>query len=239
VLNDGAGARQARFLGSPRHELGLRDTALLVVDMDYLDAHLEYGLCRRARQCGEDLSYYAARLDVIGSNIVRLLAAFRARGMEVMFSRVASLTLDGRDRSLAHKTAGIHAPPGSHESEILEGIAPLDGEIVFSKTVSSVFVGTNIDYVLRNIGIRTLVVTGVVTSGCVEAAVRDAFDRNYQVVLVEDACADMAEAFHRTAIEVLRLAAEVVTTNRVVQSLPESSSRQPRVTGSTECAGRV
>jgi nicotinamidase-related amidase len=224
MMDHGLDARQSRFLGTPQHELGLRDTALLVVDMQYLDAHLEYGLCRRAREAGEDLTYYAGRLQTVTSNIERLLTAFRARGMEVLYSRIASLTPDGRDRSLAHKVAGIHAPPGSRESMILEEIAPAADEIVFSKTVSSVFVGTNIDYVLRNIGIDTLVVTGVVTSGCVEAAVRDAFDRNYKIVLVEDACADLVQEFHQTAIDVLRLAAMVVNTGAVLAALPKGGS---------------
>ncbi|HBY96775.1 MAG: cysteine hydrolase [Ardenticatenaceae bacterium] len=223
-MDGGADAHQSRFLGSPRHQPGLHDTALLVTDMQYLDAHPDYGLCRRMRDAGADLSYYNHRLQLATANIARLLAAFRARHMEVIYSRIESLTSDGRDRSLAHKTAGIHAPPGSRESMILEAITPADGEIVLSKTASSVFVGTIIDYVLRNIGISVLVVTGVVTSGCVEAAVRDAFDRNYKIVLVEDACADLVQAFHETAIDVLRLAAMVTTTKALIASLPAAAA---------------
>jgi nicotinamidase-related amidase len=212
-------AFQSEFYGSPSHQYALGDTALLIVDMDYLDTHPAYGVCRRAREAGADIAYYQSRIALAVANTAKLLEAFRARRMEVIFSRIMCLTGDGRDRSSAHKNAGILSLPGSREAMILEEIAPRDGELLFSKTVSSVFVGTNIEYVLRNVGIRTLVVTGVLTSGCVEAAVRDAFDRNYQVILVEDACADLVRSFHENAVQVLRVAAVVTTTKEVLRAL--------------------
>ena len=60
-----------------------------------------------------------------------------------------------------------------------------------------------IDYVLRNIGIRNLVVVGVVTSGCVENTVRDAADRSYAVVVVEDCCATWTPEKHKAAINAM------------------------------------
>ncbi len=220
-MDSGSDARQSRFLGTPEHSLHREETALLVVDMQYLDAHPDYGFCRQAREAGEDLAYYESRLKTATANLQKLLAAFREHRMEVIYTRIASLTQNGRDRSLAHKTVNIHAPPGSRESMILEEIAPLGDEIVFSKTVSSVFAGTNIDYVLRNIGIKTLVATGVLTSGCVNAAILDAFDRNYNIVLVEDACADLVEDFHKTTIDILRVAAMTVGTHELIEKLPK------------------
>jgi len=72
---------------------------------------------------------------------------------------------------------------------MLDEVAPVDDEIVIDKTCGSPFNGSNIDYVLRNIGIQSLIVSGVVTSGCVEITVRDAADRGYSVVVVRDAIA--------------------------------------------------
>ena len=216
-----ADARQSRFMGTPTHEIGLQDTALLVIDMQYLDAHIDYGLCRRARDAGEDISYYRDRLQLVVPNIAELLAAFRARKMEVIYSHIASLTPDGRDRSRSHKKAGLHAPLGTREAQILDEIAPIDGEIVLPKTVSSVFVGTTIDYVLHNIGISTLVLTGVLTSGCVYSAMHDAYNRNYNIVLVEDACADLDREFHQTSIDVFRVAAMVTSTQDLLKALPD------------------
>ncbi len=184
-------ALRRRHSRLPELQVTRENTALLVIDMQYEDAHADYGLCARFRARGEEegVEYYVSRLGLIVPNIQRLLAAFRERGMQVIYARVESLTRDGRDRSLEHKSLGIHVPPGSHEAQILQEIAPLDDEIVLSKTCGSIFNGTMIDYILRNIGIRNLVVVGVVTSGCVEIAVRDAADRSYAVIVVEDACA--------------------------------------------------
>ena len=71
---------------------------------------------------------------------------------------------------------------------MLDEIAPADDEMIFRKTSSSVFISTNIDYVLRNLGMRSLIVTGIMTDQCVESAVRDACDLGYLVTLVTDAC---------------------------------------------------
>ena len=82
--------------------------------------------------------------------------------------------------------------PASADAEILPELAPAGDELVFSKTAGSVFCATNIEYVLRNLGITTLVVTGVVTTGCVHTAVTDAADRGFHVILVEDGCGALA-----------------------------------------------
>ena len=73
---------------------------------------------------------------------------------------------------------------------MVEGIEPDESrDILIPKTSCSVFQSTNIDYVLRNLGVRYLVVVGQLTNQCVESAVRDAADRGYLVTVVEDACA--------------------------------------------------
>jgi nicotinamidase-related amidase len=68
------------------------------------------------------------------------------------------------------------------------------------KTSSGVFNSTNIDYVLKNLGIRYLVIAGIMTDQCVDMAVRDAADRGYLVTCVSDACAAATHARHDTAL---------------------------------------
>ncbi len=75
---------------------------------------------------------------------------------------------------------------------MLEQLAPSGDEIVLPKTSSSVFQSTNIHYLLRNLGVRQLVVCGCVTDQCVEHAVRDACDLGYLVTLVPGAEARQA-----------------------------------------------
>jgi len=111
------------------------------------------------------------------------------------------MTRDGRDRSLDYKISGIDVPRGSWDAQILDEIAPGADEMVFRKTSSSVFISTNIDYVLRNLGVRSLIVAGMMTDQCVESAVRDACDLGYLVTLLTNACVtESAERHHQALI---------------------------------------
>ena len=189
----------------PEFRLRRGDTCLLLVDWQYLDAHPDHGMIAAARESTGDeaVRYTVARLRSSIPNARRLLEAFRSKGWEVIHVKIESLTRDGRERSLHHKNLGIHAPPGSKEAQVLAELAPSEDEIVLSKTCSSAFNGTMLNYILRNIGISTLVITGVRTGGCVEATIRDAANLGYRVILVEDACVDIAEARHLAALEAL------------------------------------
>jgi nicotinamidase-related amidase len=84
--------------------------------------------------------YYFNRLETqVLPNVRRLQDAFRAVGLEVIHTRIQSLTMDGRDRGPGHKRLGLHAAPGSKEAEFLEIVAPQGDEIVINKTASGVF----------------------------------------------------------------------------------------------------
>src|SRR6266566_4933323 len=95
-------------------------------------------------------------------------------------------------------------PPGSRDGEVIDAIKPLADEIVIPKTSSNVFVSTNIDYVLRNLGTKYLVISGIVTDQCVEGAVRDACDQGYLVTLVSDACATYSAERHENSLKAIR-----------------------------------
>lgn len=69
-------------------------------------------------------------------------------------------------------------------AQVLACIAPGPDDIVLPKTSSSVFCSTNVDYVLRSLGVKYLILAGCVTDQCVESAVRDACDHHYYVTLV-------------------------------------------------------
>ena len=206
----------------PEVRLKRKNSALLVVDMQYLDAHKDYGIFLNARKKGvrEAMNYYRDRLELIVPNIARLQKAFRRKRMEVIQTKIASLTLDGRDRSRGHRDKGIFAPKGSKDAEILKELRPLENEIVLPKTASGVFNSTAIDQILRNLGVENLVITGVVTNNCVENAVRDACDRGYAVILVEDGCAAVSEELHLAAIRAMRdHFAKIKTTAEVIRML--------------------
>jgi len=206
----------------PEVRLKRKNSALLVVDMQYLDAHKDYGIFLNARKKGvrEAMNYYRDRLELIVPNIARLQKAFRRKRMEVIQTKIASLTLDGRERSKGHRDKGIFAPKGSKDAEILKELRPMENEIVLPKTASGVFNSTAIDQILRNLGVENLVVTGVVTNNCVENAVRDACDRGFAVILVEDGCAAVSEELHLASLRAMRdHFAKIKTTAEVIKML--------------------
>jgi ureidoacrylate peracid hydrolase len=93
------------------------------------------------------------------------------------------------------------AAPGR---QVLDEIAPGEDEMTFRKTSSNVFVSTNIDYFLRNLGIRSLIVAGIMTDQCVESAVRDACDLGYLVTIVTDACTTSSAERHEQSLTGIR-----------------------------------
>lgn len=152
-------------------------------------------------------------------NLKRLIAACRAGGVEVLYTTIESLTLDGRDRSLDYKITGFNVPKGSWDGRVIDAIAPEGDEIVIPKSSSSVFNSTNINYVLRNLGIERLAIAGIYTDQCVEGAVRDACDLNYLVTLVEDCCATYTRERHENSLKALKGYCRIVKTDQVVAEL--------------------
>ena len=78
---------------------------------------------------------------------------------------------------------------------MLDCIAPGPDDIVLPKTSSSVFTSTNVDYILRSLEVKYLVLAGCVTDQCVESAVREACDKHYYVTLVTGKAQLIAAAF--------------------------------------------
>ena len=205
-------------------ELADRNAALLCIDMQYLDAADGYGVFADPDTSGVPRAgrrfYFSSLREWVLPNVRALQDAFRAAGLEVIHVRIQALTRDGRDRSWGHKRLGLLAAPGSKEAEFLPEVAPLDDEIVMDKTASGVFSATNLNYVLRNLGIRTLYVVGVYTNECVDTTARDACDLGYLVTVVEDACTTVTPELHDASLKTLRdRYARVVTTDEVLREI--------------------
>jgi biuret amidohydrolase len=188
------------------------ESALVVVDMQYMDAHPDYGLGKvfatvdpsRAR-------YYFTRLrEVVIPNIQRLLAVFRADDLRVVYLTLGPALQDGSDLSpnfrrryrLEEQSFGFRVtyPLGTPGHRILDEIAPRPNELVINKTANSAFNASDIDRILRNLEVRTLILTGVGTDVCVETTARDAVDRGFNCTIVEDGCATLDEDSHNAAL---------------------------------------
>ncbi|PKP75403.1 MAG: cysteine hydrolase [Alphaproteobacteria bacterium HGW-Alphaproteobacteria-6] len=156
-------------------------------------------------------------------NMQRLQAGCRAAGVEVLYTTIESLTRDGRDRSLDYKITGFNVPKGSWDGKVIDEIAPGEDEIVFPKSSSSVFVSTHIDYVLRNLGVRQLVLSGLITDQCVESAIRDACDLGYLVTQVTDACLTYSQERHDQSLRTIRGYCRQVTTRALLDELAQGT----------------
>jgi ureidoacrylate peracid hydrolase len=157
-------------------------------------------------------------------NMQALQRGFRQAGIEVMYTTIESLTKDGRDRSLDYKITGFNVPKGSWDGRVLDAIAPGDDEIVLPKSSSSVFVSTHIDYVLRNLGVRQLVISGLVTDQCVESAIRDACDLGYLVTQVTDACLTYSQERHDASVRAIKGYCRQVTTAALLAEIGQAGA---------------
>lgn len=180
-------------------------TALLVIDMQR-DFCAPGGY---AAQAGLDIGLLRAPIPAIQ----RLLVTARARGLLVLHTReghradLSDLPETKRLRALkAGAAIGSQGPlgrllvRGEHGHDLIDELQPLSGESVIDKPGYSAFAHTDLDLLLRNRGIRKLIITGVTTEVCVHSTLRSAVDLGYACTLVSDACASPDPALHAAAL---------------------------------------
>ncbi len=197
-------------------------TALVFIDVQNFSAKRDGGEFKDLPEDDfrKDYGWFFDRLnDRVVPNMQRLQAGCRQAGVEVMYTTIESLTLDGRDRSLDYKITGFNVPKGSWDGKVIDEIAPLDDEIVLPKSSSSVFVSTHIDYILRNLGVRQVVISGLITDQCVESAIRDACDLGYLVTQVTDACLTYSQERHDHSVKTIKGYCRQVTTDQLLAEL--------------------
>ena len=177
--------------------------ALLVVDVQNYNCTWDGGEYAELSAAEKELRYgyfFRTLRETALPNMVLLRQACRRARIEVTYTLIESLTSDGRDRSLDYKISGFNVPKGSPDARMVEELTPDSDEIVFPKTSSSVFISTNIDYVLRNLGTRYLIIAGCLTDQCVDSAVRDACDLGYLVTVPTDACVTLSTERHESSL---------------------------------------
>jgi nicotinamidase-related amidase len=160
-------------------------TALVIID-------LQRGIV------GRETAPHAAR-DVV-ARAARLAGRFRSAGALVVLVRVA-YAADGRDRLAPRSDAAPWSGPVSADfGELVPDVGPVAGDLVVTKHQWGAFYGTELDLELRRRGIRTIVLGGISTNFGVESTARDAYERGYDLVFVEDAMAGLSAEAHRFAV---------------------------------------
>ncbi|UJR08362.1 hypothetical protein I4U23_012633 [Adineta vaga] len=165
--------------------------------------------------------YYKQITKVCLPNMKRIIDIGRSLDMEIMYTTIESLTSNGRDRSLDHKLSNIFIPKDSYFGQVIDDVAPHDDDIWLKKTSSGVFNSTNIDYLLRNLQRNYLVIMGFLTDQCVDMAVRDAADKGYYVICIDDACATHTKQRHDNALNAFKGYCTILNTEQFIQKVQE------------------
>jgi len=183
-------------------------TALVVIDMQR-DFLLPGGF-------GETLGNDVSLLQAAIGPCQRALAAARAAGMLVIHTREGHRPdlSDAPPAKLARGAPstriGDHGPMGrilvrgERGHDIVDELAPAPGEVVLDKPGKGAFHQTDLEQILRNRHIDTLLVAGVTTEVCVHTTVREGNDRGYRCVVLADACASYFPEFHRVGLEMIK-----------------------------------
>jgi nicotinamidase-related amidase len=185
-----------------------RKSAVLVIDTQMSEI--------TDKQARERPEYVRTIRERVLPAMRRMIDETRARGGEIVYTRIECLTRDGRDACLDYKLSDMVIPKGSPLAEIMPEVAPAADDIVLPKSSSGVFNSTIVDYVLRNMGIENVIVVGLLTDQCVDMAVRDGADHGYYMVCAADACGTYTQERHMNALRAFAGYCRVQTVDEVI-----------------------
>ena len=180
-------------------------TALVIVDVQNDFVHPEGIYGRRT----EDLWRESPPIPTMLDRLPGLIGAAREAGCFIVFVRwfgdpqyVSDSLTYLLERNDMYNEICLQ---GTFGAELYGDIRPIDSprEVVVTKFRYSSFAGSDLDLILRSNGIRTVVVTGVATSACVESTARDAFSADYYLVVISDACADYDAQRHQASLHIM------------------------------------
>lgn len=191
--------------------------ALFVIDMQNAFLHEDGYLARS----GKDIKPYKA---IVGS-IQRLVTVMRKNRFPIIYCRHAYRRgyIDGgiliNELFPSDKSAQAWLD-GSWDTEIYEPLKPEESDIVIKKNRYSAFWGTDLDQLLRNLNVDSVIITGIHTNVCCDSTARDAVYRDYRVYFVSDATATNDETLHRATLETMRRYFGIVlTTDEVIKHI--------------------
>tara|TARA_B100000029_G_scaffold354332_1_gene347133 strand:- start:74 stop:571 length:498 start_codon:yes stop_codon:yes gene_type:complete len=146
--------------------------------------------------------------DLVIPNIKSFISFTREKKVENIFARIACHKESGLDRSLSQKKPGFNyllLPKDTPSGQIVDELKPDPDDIVMMKTTDSALTGTNLRLILRNMGIKNVVCTGIFTDQCVSSTVRSLVDESFNVIVIEDCCAAATDELHNHELEIINM----------------------------------
>ena len=191
------------------------ETAHLIIDVQktYLEPK------NNPEENAEWQPFFNRMNDLFIPNIKNLISFLRNKNVENMFARIACHKESGIDRSLSQKKPGFNyllLPKDIASGQVVDELKPESDDIVMMKTTDSALTGTNLRLILKNMGIKTVICTGIFTDQCVSSTVRSLVDESFNVIVVEDCCAAASESLPNHELEVINMIyCHVVNINEV------------------------
>ncbi len=209
-----------------------KSSALIIVDMTYISSHRDYGVgaILKAKNTNAGDYFYDRVENMLIPNQNRLADFFREKRMPVIFLTFAPNRADGKDlyplgqisdMESCENDLDLFTADNKRVLGVVDELKMREGDMLINKLSSGAFYTSNIDATLRFMGIKTLFFTGVCTNMCVESTAREAVDRGYNAVLVDDATATYRESWQRSTCEIFNLIFGVtVNTKDVLEEYP-------------------
>lgn len=154
--------------------------------------------------------------NTILDHVAKAIAHARRKNMPVIYVAVGfrpgAPEISPNNKSFAGSKERLSSVNMEDFMKIHPDVAPAPGEVIVAKRRVSAFTGSDLEVVLRSLGITHIVLTGISTSGVVLSTTREAADRDYRITILSDGCADGDEEVHRVlTTKVFSRQAEVLT----------------------------
>jgi ureidoacrylate peracid hydrolase len=198
-----------------------RTTALIVVDAQNDFAHPE------GKYAKLGLAKYS---KPVIDKLKKVIETCRKAGIPIIYT-VLQFREDYSDAGLMHRAIALGALKiGSWGAQIIDELKPEPNDIIIEKKRHSGFYNTNLEDVLKNLNIKTLIFTGFGTNVCVESTVRDAMYREFNCIVVSDCCASYTKRMHEFGLANIKLFFGTVIDSKELIRLIESAKRAEELT---------
>jgi nicotinamidase-related amidase len=194
-----------------------KKTVLLVIDMQKYQVEREWAVYKimDANSPGL-LEYFVEEVQKkVVPNLQKLIQFCHEMKIPVIYTKFSSFRVDGSDlpkpiqtqNKMAKEFMGLVPYPhiADPSSEIIDDLKVEKEDVILQKNTSGVFISTRLDSYLKNMGVETVLVCGVVTNFCVESSAREAADYGFQVVMLDDCCAAWSPELQQAALKTFEL----------------------------------